>query len=291
MQGFLAKGLTETATLWSDMQQGYGWVHRAAHLLTNDEKQAAAQVRRTYEDLLTELEQAPTSSETLTTMLSTFLKVTASYWPGLFHCYDLADLPRTNNELEQYFGSARYHERRATGRKQASPGLVVRGAVRVVASVASRLHPFSGGDLYPTDLTRWRSLRSELDPDSKSLARTCAHRSPDSSVPDQRRWQELPGPDAPGALPTSETPLSGCPTERARPEGRHPLSVSPVMASCTLLMRSTGTARLMSASECILEDAIRKAEASSSSNARLSCRLPSPPCRYRSTSPETGPSA
>jgi hypothetical protein len=89
--------------------------------------------------------------------------VTTSYWAGLFHCYDLPDLPHTNNELEQYFGSARYHERRATGRKQASPGGVVRGAVRIVASVASRLHPFAGPELAPPDLTRWRALRSELD--------------------------------------------------------------------------------------------------------------------------------
>jgi hypothetical protein len=163
MQIFLEKGLTETASLWSDVQQGYAWVHRAAHILTNDDKQTAAQVRHTYKDLLTEMEQAPISSETLASMLSTFRKVTTSYWPGLFHCYDLADLPRTNNELEQYFGSARYHERRATGRKQASPGLVVRGAVRVEASVASRLHPFSGPELCPTDLTRWRALRSELN--------------------------------------------------------------------------------------------------------------------------------
>jgi hypothetical protein len=50
MQLFLAKGLTETVSLWSDVQQGYAWVHRAAHILTNDEKQAAAQVRHTYED-------------------------------------------------------------------------------------------------------------------------------------------------------------------------------------------------------------------------------------------------
>src|ERR1700736_1696029 len=112
---------------------------------------------------LSEMEQAPLSSETLATMLSTFRKVTISYWPGLFHCYDLPDLPRMNNELEQYFGSARYHERRATGRKQASPGLVVRGAVRMVASVASRLHPFSDAELCPSDLPRWRALRSELN--------------------------------------------------------------------------------------------------------------------------------
>src|SRR5690348_10652036 len=163
MQSFLTKGLTQTSALWSDVQQGYAWVHRAAHILTNDGKQTAAQVRHSYECFLTEMEQAPASSETLAAMLSTFRKVTASYWPGLFHCYDQADLPRTNNELEQYFGSARYHERRASGRKQASPGVVIRGAVRVVASVASRLHPFSGPELCPTDLTRWRTLRSELN--------------------------------------------------------------------------------------------------------------------------------
>ena len=56
-----------------------------------------------------------------------------------------------------------YHERRATGRKQASPGVVVRGSVRVVASVTSRLHPFAGPELCPPDLTRWRALRSELN--------------------------------------------------------------------------------------------------------------------------------
>lgn len=178
---FLTKGLIKTAPLWPDIQQGYAWVYRAAHLLTNDEKQKSAQVRQTYEMLLAEMEQTPTSSEALTTMLSTFRKVTTSYWSGLFHCYDYADLPRTNNELEQYFGSARYHERRMTGRKQASPGLVVRGAVRIVASVASRLHPFSGAELCPTDLTQWRALRSELD--HRHEARRVQHRfrkSPES---------------------------------------------------------------------------------------------------------------
>ncbi len=181
MQVFLAKGLAETAALWSDVQQGYMWVHRAAHILSNDEKQTATQVRHTYEDLLTEMEQTSTSSETLATMFSTFQKVTTSYWPGLFHCYDHTDLPRTNNELEQYFGSARYHERRATGRKRASPGLVVRGVVRVVASVASRLHPFSGPELCPTDFTRWRALRGELN--HRHEARRMQHRfrkSPES---------------------------------------------------------------------------------------------------------------
>lgn len=112
MRSFLTKGLAETHSLWTDVEMGYRWVHRAVHLLTNDEKQTASQVRQNYEALLTKMQQAPTVSEPLTTMLITFRKVTASYFPGLFHCYDVAGLPRTNNDLEQYFGSARYHERR-----------------------------------------------------------------------------------------------------------------------------------------------------------------------------------
>src|SRR3712207_8356057 len=70
-----------------------------------------------------------------------FLKVTVSYWPCRFHCYGVADLPRTNNDLEHLFGSNRYHERRATGRKTASPGTVLRGAVRLIAATATRLDP------------------------------------------------------------------------------------------------------------------------------------------------------
>ena len=48
------------------------------------------------------------------------------------------ELPRTNNDLEQAFGSHRYHERRATGRKGASPALVLRGSARLVAGLATR---------------------------------------------------------------------------------------------------------------------------------------------------------
>ena len=36
-----------------------------------------------------------------------FRKVTASYGDGLFHCYDVPDLPRTNNDLERRCGTLR----------------------------------------------------------------------------------------------------------------------------------------------------------------------------------------
>jgi hypothetical protein len=91
-----------------------------------------------------------------------FLKVTASDQPGLFACYDGPGRPGTNNDLEHAFGAVRYHERRATGRPGASPGLVVRGEVRLVAALATGRGLIREAALVPAELTRWRTLRRTL---------------------------------------------------------------------------------------------------------------------------------
>jgi hypothetical protein len=92
-----------------------------------------------------------------------FVRVSRSYWPGLFACYDTPELPRTNNDLERAFGSHRYHERRASGRKGASPALVLRGSVRLVAGLATRQGTVSVSDLAGADQFRWQELRQELE--------------------------------------------------------------------------------------------------------------------------------
>ena len=92
-----------------------------------------------------------------------FLKVSRSYWPGLFACYGTADLPRTNNDLERAFGSHRYHERRATGRKGASPALVLRGSVRLVAGLVTRHREVTARELSGADRAEWQRVRAELD--------------------------------------------------------------------------------------------------------------------------------
>ena len=91
-----------------------------------------------------------------------FCQITKNFAPGLFQCYDVEGLPCTNNELEQCFGVARVHERRATGRRGAIPGVVVRGSVRVMAAVVSRQQLFSAEDLRPRDYLQWRKLRAQL---------------------------------------------------------------------------------------------------------------------------------
>lgn len=120
-------------------------------------------LKETYERLLSTMTAEREKLGELAYAVTHFVKVTASYWEGLFACYQLKDFPRTNNELEHYFGSARHVERRATGRKGASPALVVRGAVRVVAAGASRLLSISACQLQVTDVAAWRALRQQVE--------------------------------------------------------------------------------------------------------------------------------
>jgi hypothetical protein len=104
------------------------------------------------------------------------MKVTASYRLGLFHCYRVTDLPRTNNALEQLFGAHRHHERRATGRKTASPALVLRGAVRLIAGVVTRVRPVASRELAAADRQRWMALRTSLDRRRQARVMRCRFR-------------------------------------------------------------------------------------------------------------------
>ena len=149
--------------MWPAIRVAYDWVHRAARLLENEAALTGNEVRRQVEDLLAEMRDEQATVGTLQPAVAHFLKVSASYWPGLFHCYDIPGLPRTNNILEQFFGSVRYHHRRASGRIRASAGTVVRGSVRALASVASRLHPCGEYELRHPNLDRWRDLRQSLE--------------------------------------------------------------------------------------------------------------------------------
>ena len=157
------RGLEETAALWTDIRTAYRWVHSAARILDNEANEPGAKVRQRYQGMLGALQRWSARAGALEPEIQHFLKVTRNYWPGLFHCYAIAGLPRTNNDLEHVFGAHRYHERRTTGRKTGSPALLVRGAVRVLAATATHLRTFSADDLAVADIAAWMALRKELD--------------------------------------------------------------------------------------------------------------------------------
>jgi len=162
LQRLLLRGLKKTEQVWPGLEKAYALVHQAAHVLANHEEESGQAVRERYQGVLLTMREQQASLGPLSPAISTFLKVTRSYWPGLFQCYDVADLPRTDNELEQCFGSVRYAERRASGRRGAIAGLVVRGPVRVVTALALRRQCFLPRALSLHDPEAWYTLREQL---------------------------------------------------------------------------------------------------------------------------------
>lgn len=154
--------MEQTAPLFEPVAIAFDWVHQAATILDNDLNLDGQQVRQQFEQLLQTMEHNKQQATSLASGVEHFLKVTRSYAPGLFHCYDIEALPRTNNDLEQLFGRWRHHQRRCTGRKVAPASVVVRGSVQIVAAIATQTRSFSAADLATVSIPDWQAVRAEL---------------------------------------------------------------------------------------------------------------------------------
>src|SRR5262245_24606487 len=162
MRQMIVRALAEPAECWNRIRRAQRWVREAAHVLANQEGKEPADVKEAFVRVLRSIGVTKRHCGVLEDALTHFLKVTRSYRTGLFHCYDDEAIPRTNNDLEQCFGQHRYHERRATGRKNGAPNAVLHGSVRLVAGVATRLRLYTHADLVPRDRTHWQQLRQTV---------------------------------------------------------------------------------------------------------------------------------
>ena len=82
--------MEETAALFPAVRESYQWVKRAARILKNEEGLPAKKVRRRLVQLLAQMRRAvaTTDEPAVRAGLKQFVKVTRSYWPGLFACYE-----------------------------------------------------------------------------------------------------------------------------------------------------------------------------------------------------------
>jgi len=115
----LQSALAPLAQTYQEFRQGAAWLRDIAYILAPlpvrplSAAQGAGQLRSYLDTVLRLPKSAPTLSE-----FSLHLdKVSQSYWPGLFHCYDVPGVPRTNNELESHFRETRRRLLRTTGQK------------------------------------------------------------------------------------------------------------------------------------------------------------------------------
>jgi hypothetical protein len=117
-QGLQAALSPLTAT-YRVLHHGAAWLRDIAYILEPvpshplNAEEVAGQLR-CYLDTLQRQPQVSPALETFGRHLDT---VSRSYWPGLFHCYEVPGLPRTNNELESHFRETRRRLLRTTGQQ------------------------------------------------------------------------------------------------------------------------------------------------------------------------------
>jgi len=163
LHGHLNRARQHRETVWPRIEAAHRLVLQSAQVLANLGDDTPETVERQFDRVLQCMEQEASRDGSLSAPLLHFLKVSASYGPNLFATYRLPGLPRTNNDLEQFFGSARYHERRISGRKVAAPSTVIRGQVRLIAAFSTRLRAPTPAELRLTCVSAWRRIRAELE--------------------------------------------------------------------------------------------------------------------------------
>jgi hypothetical protein len=181
------------------VREGFDLLKQMAEVLGNEELLCGEQVRQRFGHVVGQMAEAArhareSGQQKLAEALEHLVKVSGSYEPGLFHCYDVADLQPTNNDLEHVFGSARHHERRVSGRKKGSASLVLRGGVRLLAALATRLEEVSGEELAPRDLEQWQQKRAELGRRRRARAQQMRfRRAPDAFLRELEDKLSQPG--------------------------------------------------------------------------------------------------
>ncbi len=114
----LQTAMEPLAATVAELQLGAGWMARITTILSPapDARPTAVQVAQQLQTCLTQLDQEE-ALPNLVAFRQHLQKVSRSYWPGLFHCYDHPDIPRTNNEMESLFRDTQRRLLRTTGQK------------------------------------------------------------------------------------------------------------------------------------------------------------------------------
>src|SRR6266853_2832819 len=119
----LQAALAPFAQTYQAFQQGAAWLRDIAYILEPAVSQAlrGEQVAEQLRGYLDTGRRWPASTPTLDEFALHLDTVSRSYWPGLFHCYDVPGLARTNNELESRFRDTNRRLLRTTGQQGLTP--------------------------------------------------------------------------------------------------------------------------------------------------------------------------
>lgn len=156
----------------AELQVAHGWLLAVAHTLEPVPPAADApprtgdQVRQQVEVQLAQIEAAiggGTIATWLHPAMTHLVTVLRRLGDGLYHCYDVPALPRTDNGLEQFYRRVKACERRITGHRRSDPFVLRVGSAAVYAVAAAEVSEATlVRRLAGVEATNWQAERARL---------------------------------------------------------------------------------------------------------------------------------
>ena len=195
----LQTALKSVKTDYLLIRQVADWLGKIAHILEPEGKtqRSGDQISQELFDALEAMDSESQDSHRLRQCYTKMLRTSLSYAPGLFYCYDVEGLPRTNNDRESEFRELNRRLLRTTGQK----GLVKRilhreGAWELIPrpdSLQETIHVLAQVEPEEFDKERQRLRnhrnRFRMHTRSQSRARGLLQKI-------QQRWKAMPPDDS-----------------------------------------------------------------------------------------------
>lgn len=196
----LRQALKTVRADYRDLHHAAGWLHQIAETLDPDGKPArtSQEVQSEWQAVLATIQTEGETQPRLKGYAETIRTVSANYAPGLFHTYDVADLPRTNNARESEFRDLQRRLLATTGQRGATKRWIQRsGAWELIpgpSTLRETVHALTQvtPQEFEQEQQRVRTHRRRFRMHTRSAKQS------DAQLKDLvRRWKMLPADNVP----------------------------------------------------------------------------------------------
>jgi hypothetical protein len=180
---------------YAQLKRQSAWVIKLARLLEPADKhgrpRTARQVKRDVKQFLDQLEHEATEQSADAEVIAGIVKAVRHRWWGLFTCYQIANVPSSNNDLETFFKDMKHHQRRITGRKSVHDFILRYGSFAAFIDYAESFDELlmRFRQVKPNDFNQARQALRKVEMRLKKLYRFRHH--PDEYYRDlETRWEQ-----------------------------------------------------------------------------------------------------
>ena len=179
----------------AQLKRQSAWVIELARLFEPADEQGppptARQVKQDVKQFLEHLEHDAAEHPADAEVIAGIVKAVRHRWWGLFTCYQITNVPSSNNDLETFFKDMKHHQRRITGRKSVHDFILRYGPFAAFIDYAESFDDLLMRlrQVKPEDFKQARQVLRKVEMRLKKLYRFRHH--PDESYRDlETRWEK-----------------------------------------------------------------------------------------------------